>query len=202
MFRSLISGARNWPVVWRSRLLFYWFTLEKDSFGFIVMISLPVSLLAVLIYFAHGQGARVEATQQIREAAHQRSIELQCLAENVYFEARGEPMDGQYAVAEVTLNRVASGYFPDTVCEVVHETRWDPSRKRQVAAFSWTDLGPMRRPRGDAWDQAVAAATAAYDGVRTPQVPGALYYHATYIDPYWAKTKTPIATIGNHAFYR
>ena len=61
-----------------------------------------------------------------------------CLAFDVYFEARGEPEAGQYAVAEVTMNRVASGRYPDTVCGVVHQKNWDPLRKRYVSAFPGT----------------------------------------------------------------
>ena len=134
--------------------------------------------------------------------ARQRAIDLRCLAENVYFEARGEPLDGQYAVAEVTLNRLRTRNFPRTICEVVHDTRWDPSRKRFIAHFSWTDLTGLSTPAGPAWKQAMAVATAAYDDTYAPVVPGALFFHATSVQPAWAKTKRTVAKIGNHIFYR
>jgi spore germination cell wall hydrolase CwlJ-like protein len=127
---------------------------------------------------------------------------LQCLAENIYFEARGEPLDGQRAVAEVTLNRTRSPYFPHTICAVVHETQWDPLRRRLVAHFSWTELSALSEPTGSAWKQAMTVASAAYDDTYMQVVPGALFYHAISIRPDWARTKTAVATIGNHIFYR
>jgi spore germination cell wall hydrolase CwlJ-like protein len=197
MFSTLLYNARSWPLVWRSRLLLYWFTSRKEGFAFFAMLALPFIALGSFVYFAYADqlGARIEV-------ARQRATDLRCLAENIYFEARGEPLVGQYAVAEVTLNRVASPFFPDTICEVVHEARWDPLRRRMVAAFSWTELGTARSPRGAAWREAKSAATAVYDRTQTPVVPGALYYHATSIQPTWARTKKSVAKIGNHIFYR
>lgn len=205
MFSSILYRARSWPAAWRSRLLFYWYTRERSGgLGFVAMLGLPILALGSIVYFARADGLRIAATQQRHAlaASAQREADLRCLAENVYFEARGEPMTGQYAVAEVTLNRLASPHFPKTICDVVHEAHWDSLRKRRVAAFSWTELKVRREPRGRAWREAVSAATAVYDDVHTPVVPDALFYHATYIDPYWAKTKKPVGTIGNHAFYR
>ncbi len=112
-------------------------------------------------------------------------------------------MAGQYAVAEVTLNRVASKRFPDTICEVVHEQKWDIIRKRYVGAFSWTELDADMRPKkGLAWQRAATAAEAVYDSDEAPRLDGALFYHARRIEPRWAKTKKPIAKIGRHIFYR
>ena len=105
-------------------------------------------------------------------------------------------------MAEVTLNRVRARYFARTVCGVVHETHWDPGRKRFVAQFSWTELGPLSPQDNVAWKQAMAVASGAYDDMHQPVVPGALFYHATSIRPEWAKTKSAVATIGNHVFYR
>jgi N-acetylmuramoyl-L-alanine amidase len=186
---------------WHSRLLYYSLTREGGSLGFLLMLALPVCILAGLVYFAYSDGLRIEVLRHNDELTRQRDIDLRCLAENIYFEARGEPLPGQYAVAEVTLNRVASRYFPETICEVVHEKRWDPLRRRQVAAFSWTEL-EWPRPRGPAWEQAQAVALAVYDRMHQSQVPGALFYHATYIKPSWARQKKRVAKIGNHVFYR
>ena len=69
---------------------------------------------------------------------------LRCLARNVYFEARGEPEAGQYAVAEVTMNRKVSGRYPNTVCGVVYERQ----------AFSWTAVDILPEPEGEAWSRA------------------------------------------------
>lgn len=192
MFRSLRYQTRSWSVVWRGRLFIHWL---KDHLGFVAMLSLPIITLGPLVTFAYVEHTRIEV-------ARQRNVDLKCLAENIYFEARGEPLAGQHAVAEVTLNRVASPQFPDTVCEVVHEARWDRLRKRRVAAFSWTELPIARTPTGAAWRQAIGAATSVYDETHTPVVSGALFYHATSIEPHWAKAKRPVTTIGNHIFYR
>jgi len=135
--------------------------------------------------------------------AHQdEQRDLACLAKNVYFEARGEPVSGQVAVAQVTMNRWASRRYADTLCGVVYQKNWDPIRKRYVGAFSWTELDAMPAPRGDKWLQAWNVAEAVYYGREAREVGGAMFYHATYIKPQWAKEKREIARIGNHVFYK
>ncbi|MEP7247049.1 MAG: cell wall hydrolase [Gammaproteobacteria bacterium] len=205
MFTSLLYEARIWPVVWRRRLAYYWRFGEKDNLAFLGMLAGPVVVLASIVYFAFTRASpidlpRIEAAH--RDAVYKRAVDLQCLAENIYFEARGEPLAGQYAVAEVTMNRTRSRYFPHTICEVVHEARWDPIRKRLVAHFSWTELRIRTAPAGPAWMQATSVARAVYDDTYTPVVPGALFYHATRIHPDWANTQKAVATIGKHIFYR
>jgi spore germination cell wall hydrolase CwlJ-like protein len=197
MFSALLDQARGWPVVWRGRLFFYWLKDKREGIAFFAMLALPFVAMGTLVYFAYADQLAVRI-----EAHRKRANDLHCLAENVYYEARGEPLKGQYAVAEVTLNRVASTYFPDTICEVVHEARWDPIRRRMVAAFSWTEFENPRSPHGAAWREAKAAAESVYDREHAPVVPGALYYHATYIKPKWARQKKTVVTIGNHVFYR
>ncbi len=127
---------------------------------------------------------------------------LECLAQNVYFEARGEPPAGQYAVAEVTMNRVASGRFPSTVCGVVYEKRWDPIRQRYVGGFSWTDLRERPAPQGEEWQRAWKIAEEVYYRHREPDLDGATHFHATYVRPRWSQEKTVVARIGRHVFYK
>lgn len=189
MFTSVLRRARN-------RFLFYWLSRDTEGFAFAGMIALPIVVIGSIVWFAQGREIRTD-----HSVAQRRAADLQCLAENIYFEARGEPVDGLYAVAEVTLNRVNSPHFPDTICEVVYEARWDALRLRKVAHFSWTELENLQPPRGEAWQQAMRVATAVYDDVAMPTVPDALFYHATAIQPYWAKRKKVVATIGNHVFY-
>jgi spore germination cell wall hydrolase CwlJ-like protein len=200
MRRSLRHNASRPPAVrrlgnWRDDLFFYWHTTDKSAVGFLAMLALPLVMLGCIVRFAYVDHLRMAAAQQ-------RRAELVCLAENVYFEARGEPLAGQHAVAEVTLNRVASPQFPDTVCDVVHEQRWDAIRKRYVGAFSWTELEPSRKPRGREWERAMAVASAVYDKQEAPRVSGALFYHASHMEPAWARTKKPVARIGRHVFYQ
>ena len=188
---------------WRYRISFAWHCLDKGAAAFYALLPLPFVCLALLAYFwIHEHRERVIAAAVASQEAARREAELNCLAENVYYESRGEPLDGQFAVAEVTMNRVASSLFPKSVCEVVHEKRWDVRRKRDVGAFSWTEIDSLGQPHGAAWQQAIDVATAVYDGTHEPTVPNALYYHARYIKPRWAKPNRRVATIGSHVFYR
>jgi len=207
MLTSLLHEARFWPHLWRRRLADSWRFGAHEQLGFVLLLALVLAAVAGVIYLAYRDGTsvepvRIEAVQRDEARARQRADDLQCLAENVYFEARGEPLAGQYAVAEVTLNRTHARNFPRTICAVVHETRWDPVRRRHTADFSWTELGALTPEDGPAWKQALAVANAAYDDLSPPLVPEALYYHATSVQPDWARSRRAIATIGNHIFYR
>ena len=117
-----------------------------------------------------------------------------CLALNIYFEARSEEPMGQLAVAEVTLNRVTSSRYPDTVCEVVWQRR----------QFSWTHDGKSDKPKdARAWDMAVRAATLAMKH-RDVVIVGneVTHYHADYVKPYWTTAYERVAKVGTHIFYK
>lgn len=207
MRTSLLYELRIWPVLWRRQLAYGWRYGAKGQLLFAALLALLIAGAACGIYFACVNGAslepaRLEALQREGTRAQRRADDLQCLAENVYFEARGEPLDGQYAVAEVTLNRTRAQHFPRTVCAVVHEMRWDPVRRRHVADFSWTELGALTPEDGPAWRQAMTVASTVYDDLHPTVVPHALYYHAISVRPDWAHSRREIATIGNHIFYR
>ncbi|HXC10497.1 MAG TPA: cell wall hydrolase [Steroidobacteraceae bacterium] len=206
MFRSLLVEARFWPVIWRRRFAYYRLVVDTDNLKFFSMFGMLILCVIGVVRFAYVdrtliEPARIHAEQREAALALRRATDLECLAENIYFEARGEPLDGQYAVAEVTLNRTRADHFPHTVCGVVHETRWDPSRGRFVADFSWTELGALSPQGGADWKQAMAVASAAYDDQHELLVPGALFYHATSVHPAWSKTRKAVATIGKHIFY-
>ena len=117
-----------------------------------------------------------------------------CLAMNVYFEARSEDMLGQLAVAEVTLNRVESERYPDTICDVVWQRR----------QFSWTHDGKSDVPRDErAWDRAVEVAQIAVSTEDMRVVgEGVTHYHADYVRQFWAAHYEPVAVVGRHVFYR
>lgn len=207
MLASLLWEARFWPLMWRRRIADFWRFGGHEHLGFVLMLALLLLAGAGLIYFAYRDGtsaepARIAALQRDETRARERADELQCLAENIYFEARGEPLAGQYAVAEVTLNRTHARNFPRTICAVVHQRRWDAVRRRHVADFSWTELGPLSPEEGPAWRQAMTVASAVYDELAPQIVPDALYYHASSVRPDWARSRRAVATIGNHIFYR
>jgi N-acetylmuramoyl-L-alanine amidase len=195
-FRRVRRLRAPWRLVgWWHSLRFRWQTWDKGHLLFALVLTVPFAAVAGMARFAFVDHMRSQ------EARH-RHDEITCLAENIYYEARGEPLAGQYAVAEVTLNRVASPLFPDTICAVVHQKSWDQLRRRYVGAFSWTEIEDRRRPRGRAWERALAAATAVYDTEVTASVDGALFYHASHMEPSWARTKKQVAQIGTHIFYR
>ncbi|WP_242447502.1 cell wall hydrolase [Aurantiacibacter aquimixticola] len=122
------------------------------------------------------------------------SREVMCLAQAVYFEARGEPLDGQLAVATVVVNRAESNTFPDDYCSVV----------TQRSQFSFVRGGRIPQPnRGSAaWQRAKAIARIAHRDLWESPVDDALYFHATYVRPRWARRMIARATIRNHIFYR
>ena len=122
------------------------------------------------------------------------SPDMKCLAQAVYFEARGEPLTGQLAVARVVINRAGSGLYPADYCSVV----------TQRAQFSFVKGG--RIPHADetspAWLRAKAIAQVAHQDLWECEADDALYFHATYVRPGWARRKTQVARIDTHVFYR
>jgi len=140
----------------------------------------------------------------IRDTITQKAAarDLHCLTQNIYHEARGEPEAGKVAVALVTMNRVSSGRFPGTICEVVFEKRWDAIRRRYVGAFSWTELESTQPLDAKAWQKSRRAAETVYNGRQTFELDGVLFYHARHIKPSWARTMKPVKKIGRHVFYR
>lgn len=123
-----------------------------------------------------------------------------CMALNLYFEARNQPEDDAIALGYVVLNRVkdTSKRFKDTVCGVVKQG----STKRYRCEFSWHCDGKSDKPRdAKAWDRAFALADAVLTHSAKDETQGALYYHAVYVKPYWAKLYTRVAQFGDHILY-
>ena len=121
----------------------------------------------------------------------------QCLTEALYFEARGESLKGQFAVAEVILNRVDSGLYPRSVCGVVN------SRGRGACAFSYVCDSHSNKMRDRASrDRAGRIARVMLDGAPRGLTEGATHFHTRAVKPKWARKFTHTATIGAHIFYR
>jgi spore germination cell wall hydrolase CwlJ-like protein len=127
--------------------------------------------------------------------------EIRCLAMNIYHEARGEPKAGKYAVAKVTMNRVESSAYPNDICRVVYQM--DRKNRRYIGQFSWTvdDLEDIPQ-ESKAWLDSVSIAKEMYTKPVKTKVADALYYHADYVHPRWARQKVRIAKIGRHIFYK
>ena len=116
----------------------------------------------------------------------------QCLALNIYHEARSESMQGQVAVAQVTLNRVKHHKWPSTICEVVYEPK----------QFSWTFLlNDHSATEARAWKKAQIIARDVMMGNVEDPTYGAVFYHANYVSPSWADFLDLSKVIGNHLFY-
>ena len=120
--------------------------------------------------------------------------EIECLAKNIYYEARNQSSMGKLAVALVTFNRVKSIYFPNTICEVV----W------QKYQFSWTHDGKSDTPKERIkYSKILQFSSDFYQNLHHyfDITNGSLYYHAYYVEPCWVKDGTIQAIIGDHKFY-
>ncbi|WP_417767523.1 cell wall hydrolase [Stappia sp.] len=126
--------------------------------------------------------------------------EQRCLAEAVYFEARGEPVDGQAAVAQVVLNRVRNPTYPETICKVVYQNR----HLRNRCQFSFACDGIRDRiTEKPEWEVAQKVARETVSGQRYLEKVGAsTHYHATYVSPRWARYMKRLDKIGQHIFYK
>ena len=137
------------------------------------------------------------AAEPAAPAAVANEAALECLAKAVYFEARGEPLDGQRAVAEVILNRVDSPRFPSTVCGVVTQGN------RSGCQFSYHCSGRSLAIREQAaYSRATRVAASALAGRPRVLTDGATYFHTRAVRPGWSKRFTRTAQIGQHIFYR
>lgn len=122
------------------------------------------------------------------------SRDMRCLAGAVYFEARGEDLDGQLAVAQVIVNRTEDGRFPRSYCGVVTQPgQFSFMRGRRM---------PTIREGSAAWARAVAIAQIAHKGLWESQAEDAVFFHARYVRPGWSRSKTRLAQIDTHIFYR
>jgi spore germination cell wall hydrolase CwlJ-like protein len=127
-----------------------------------------------------------------------------CLTQAIYHEARGESEEGQWAVANVIINRALSKKFPSTLCGVVFQNA-DQGKFHCQFTFACDGRSDMGTERG-AWNRAVKMAAAAYNefrqGDRPDVIPSsALYYHTTSVNPGWSNRFKRVATIGAHEFY-
>ena len=169
-------------------------------------------------YYIHPQNTTTNGLVEIADIVINKSLVVDdkavtCMAKNIFFEAAIESTAGKLAVAHVTLNRVDSKQFPNSVCEVVYEgPHYTASNGTQYPVrdrcqFSWYCDGKGDDPREGSrlWEDAQELAK--YVLLRQEELPditdGALHYHASYIDaPKWAKKKKITTKIDTHIFYR
>ena len=136
--------------------------------------------------------------------------EQHCLAQNIYFEAGNQSLEGMAAVADVTLNRVQNSRYPNTICDVVKQGLKHPNgmMKRNMCQFSWYCDGRVDTPNeGRTWRSAQELAKKVlvnhYDKALIDITDGATHYHANWMEKYpkWSKKKKIMASIDRHIFY-
>ena len=137
---------------------------------------------------------RLNLTAKTRERAER------CLANAVYFEARSEPVRGQIAVAQVVMNRVFSGFYPNNVCGVVYQN----AHRKLACQFTFACDGiPDKIEEPDMWEQAKEIARDMLDGkLWLPEIGHSTHYHAFWVHPSWVNEMRKLYKIGVHSFYR
>jgi spore germination cell wall hydrolase CwlJ-like protein len=164
---------------------------------FVIGVAVVISALKIAVGYRINNQLVAPATTSAREIQAQ----INCMARNIYWEAASEPFEGKVAVAQVTMNRMRSGKFADTVCGVVHQR--NTVYNRVVCQFSWlcetTHLTkPVYRKLYDESEE--VARMVMLEGFKLKTLDQALYYHADYVNPKWNKEK--ITQIGHHIFYK
>jgi len=176
----------------------------------VVLLLMPVKIQIVESKTnASAYDEKLIAFEESIFVARKQSIE--CMALNIYHEARSLSTAGRLAVAQVTLNRVNSQKYPNTICEVVYQGKhWvakDGSKypRKNLCQFSWYCDGRNDLPTNKKmYNESIELATQVVDGKWPDDITdGAMYYYANYIDPpKWTKGKIRAATIDVHRFYR
>jgi spore germination cell wall hydrolase CwlJ-like protein len=149
---------------------------------------------------ADNQRAKTPAERLGLTDEKSRAKSEKCLAEAVYFEARGEAVRGQIAVAQVVMNRAFSGFYPNTVCGVVYQNK----HRHFACQFTFAcdnNADVIREP--DMWERAKKIAKAMLDGqIWLPEVDKSTHYHAYYVHPSWVSEMKRMYKFGVHTFYR
>jgi spore germination cell wall hydrolase CwlJ-like protein len=183
-------------------------TLKNIDFvPWISRVLKTVGLVAVALAVVAVCDARLDSLRNVRAGmpegyvtAAEQTRQLECLTRNIYWEAASEPFEGKVAVAQVTLNRMESGKFANSVCGVVHQK--NVFYEKVVCQFSWYcennhKVRPVHKPM---WRESEEVAKKVLlEGFRLPSLHKALYYHADYVNPGWNHPK--LEKIGRHIFY-
>ena len=172
---------------------------------YLISISLITAILTFSFGMSHSISYNMPFKTNFNNLSPQAKQEVECLAENIYFESGYEPKEGQIAVAFVTLNRVKSGIFENDICGVVKQ------KIRNVCQFSWycedrqhniSANKSLTTSNNSLYNSVRELATLVYansDRMIDPSN-GALFYHADYVKPGWKNMQTT-AVIGRHIFY-
>jgi N-acetylmuramoyl-L-alanine amidase len=170
----------------------------------LVILSFGVVLTAWIGH--HAINYKLDKLKEARNhaspiTAQVRQNQLECLARNIYHEAGYEPFEGKVAVAQVTLNRAASGEFPSDVCKVVYQK--NIVYQKVLCQFSWyCDQASLKKPMNGPvyYESMEVAKKVLLEGFRLSSMKDALYFHGDYINPGWKRER--VAKIGRHIFYK
>ena len=176
------------------------YNLGNKLFKFVGFIAVVFAVTTVTQNKLEILRATNEVARQGFISVADRTRQLDCLTRNIYWESATEPFEGKVAVAQVTINRVASGKFAPDICGVVYQK--NIIAERVICQFSWMCDGSSKtKPIYPAqWKESEEVAKKVLlEGFRLPSVKNALYFHADYIQPQWGKPQ--VAKFGRHIFY-
>jgi spore germination cell wall hydrolase CwlJ-like protein len=183
---------------------------DSPDFNFITPSAAPVAPDAKSNDTGQSVAAKGEVTgpkqrpktpaEKLGLDAKHRAKSEKCLAEAVYFESRGEPKRGQIAVAQVVMNRVFSGFYPNNVCGTVYQN----ANRKLACQFTFACDGiPDVVTEPDMWKQAKEIARDMLDGkLWLPEIGHSTHYHAYWVHPAWVREMRKLYKIGVHSFYR
>ncbi len=180
-----------------NELLMTWSSRIFKTLGLVAVVMAVVSISNSHLSKLRDQNSALPA-QYVTAA--ERTKQLECLTRNIYWEAASEPFEGKVGVAQVTLNRVESGKFADSICGVVYQK--NVIYEKVVCQFSWFCEGThkVKPVHGPLWRESEEVAKKVLlEGFRLPSLKEALYYHADYVSPGWKLPR--IEKIGRHIFY-
>lgn len=182
-------------------------TLDKNIATWLSRSMKIAGLVAVVASVLAVSNARLDNLRQTRNAmpaeyvtAAERTRQLECLTRNIYWEAANEPFEGKVAVAQVTMNRLESGKFPNSLCGVIYQK--NVFYEKVVCQFSWYCEGAhkMKPVNHPLWKESEEVAKKVLlEGFRLPSLKDAMFYHADYVNPGWKLPR--IEKIGRHIFY-
>jgi len=172
----------------------------------LVYVIWGVAVIGAYVYGAPAPSDKMAQAAQLPSVTVSKTVieiptkkDMTCLAQAIYFEARGEPLEGQRAVGNVVLNRVADPHYPKTVCGVVFQN--EHARHRCQFSFACDGLADTP-PDTRAWHHARKLAATLLTSKRHDDTGHATHYHANYVQPDWANALQPTVDIGHHLFYR
>ena len=222
---QVLAVTVNMTVLTMFGLLAFLF-VDDGQAGSVTSTSAPPTHLKTVYKPDEDNSTQVEViklTNDIPPHLLNRDPQAVCMALNIYYESRSDNLAGQYAVADVVLNRVQDSRYPNSICEVIKEgpvreswkTKKDPDLSeserifnpiRNMCQFSWWCDGKSDEPKDETgWAQAqYVAGNIMYNGKYRGITEGATHYHATYVKPKWRfdRGMNHIGRIGSHIFYR